>query len=160
MTAQTPHSSPVQQAALSRTQSGWALGLSIGAVAISCVVAALLMAQIFFGRGLQQHGWFAYAPDGIDMGEPGPLTNEGVVLVDAQGGVAGEVVAGAVLRALDPGPGRLVCQDVAVVAADATSVCTDENQPGLKVVVLFVNDRGRFVWTQLPVDAGAYPPPE
>ncbi len=155
-----PQGSPVPAGSSSRTQSTWALGLSIAALAISCVVAALLAAQFFLGWGLQQQGWFAYAPDGVDAREPSPLLNEGVVLVDAEGGVAGEAIAGSVLRALDPGSRPLVCQDVPLVVADATSVCTWEDEPGLKVVVLFVNDRGRFVWSQVTVDPGAYPPPQ
>lgn len=155
MSVQIPQGEP------SRPLSGWAIGLSVAAIAISCAVAGLVAAVWLFGAGAERHGWFAYTSDSPDMGEMGDMSallNDGSVVVDATGGVAGEVIAGALARALDPSQGPLTCRDVVDVTVDATSVCTQENLPGEKVVVLFVDDRGRFVWSQVPVDASAYLP--
>ncbi|MFW5469772.1 hypothetical protein ACOCJ4_06980 [Knoellia sp. CPCC 206435] len=150
MSANVPHGAP------SRDRSTWAIGLAIAALVVSSGLA-VLMAVMVLGTGSTTHGWFAYDTQ-VQMRDMEPLLNDGSVAVDAEGGVLGEVIAGALRRALDPTFGPLTCQAVRPVAADATSVCNHENLPGEKVVVLFMNDRGRFVWSQMPVDASAYLP--
>ncbi|CAN7327905.1 hypothetical protein [Knoellia sp. LjRoot47] len=145
-----------------RTQSasGWALGLSAAALAVSLTVAGFLVLQMFFGFALAPFGWFAYAPGSteIEMGEPIPMLNEASVVVDPSGGVTGEAVAAALSGSLDPDGGRLRCRDVRPVVADATSVCTHEGLPEERVVVLFLDGSGRFVWTQVPIGSNSYLP--
>ena len=134
--------------------SAWALGLSAAALAVSLTVAALVALQVLFGFPLSQIGWFAYSPGSTEteMGEPMSRVDEGKVDVDPSGGVTGEAVAAALSGSLDPSGGRLRCGEVRLVTADATSVCTHDGLPVEKVVVLFLDDSGRFVWTLVLTD--------
>jgi hypothetical protein len=123
------------------------------ALAVSLTVAGVVAVQMLFGFPHSQFGWFAYSPGiGVERGEPMPMPDGGVVVVDADGGVTGEAVAAALSGSLDPSGGRLRCRDVRPVTADATSVCTHDGLPAEKVVVVFLDDSGRFVWTVVLTD--------
>lgn len=136
--------------------SGLALGLALAALAVSLCVGAFVAVQVFFGSPMGHVGWFAYAPSSteLEMGEPMPMLAEERVAVDPSGGVSGEALVAALSGSLDPDRGRLRCQDVRQVVADATSVCTHEGLPAEKIVVLFLDGSGRFTWTPVQVDAG------
>jgi len=138
----------------------WALGLSAAALAVSLTVVGFLVLQMFLGFASPPFGWFAYTTGSteLEMGEPMPMLNEERVAVDPTGRVSGEALAAALSGSLDPDGGRLRCRDVGQVVADATSVCTHEGLPAEKVVVVFLDDSGRFVWTPVLTGVDEYPP--
>lgn len=155
-------SAPTPPLPAGRGPGGWAIGLSVVALCVSLAVAALVALQLLFGFPQPAFGWFAYGspPGDVGMGMSDGMGNEGVVSVDASGGVSGEAVAAALSLALHPSSGRLRCGDVSTVTADATSVCIQANAPEERLVVLFLDTSGRFVWSPVFVDPGLVPPGE